>query len=102
MILRASVVTLAVLAAACGSKGGDHECVTYARRDFECGGYPASEKALTLKLAEGFCREIQSGNKELELMSASIKAGLACSKTTTTCDAYQACVAKAEQPASPP
>jgi hypothetical protein len=35
-------------------------------------------------------------------MSASIKAGLACSKTTTTCDAYQACVAKAEQPASPP
>jgi hypothetical protein len=56
----AIAIVLALVAPGCGGKEDPTvaACRAYAQRDFECGGYPASEKDLTLKLAEGFCREI--------------------------------------------
>ena len=97
--MRRTFAVLTFLAlAACGSSAPD-ECATYAKRDFECGGYPQSEKAITLKLAEGFCREIKSGNKDLDML-AGVKAGPGCAKSTTTCDAYKACVQAAESAAT--
>lgn len=96
---RVARIALVVVVAACGS-GKPDECATYARRDFECGGYPASEKAITLQLAEGFCREIRSGNKDLQGLT-SVKAGPGCATSTTTCAAYKACIAAAEAAAPP-
>lgn len=93
MMMMKALLVLAlggVVATGCG-QGAEHECATYARRDFECGGYPAAEKEITLKLAEGFCRELKAGNKDLEMLTG-VKAGLACTKTTRTCAEYQACV----------
>lgn len=93
-MLRTCAVIATLLLVACGG-GKPDECATYAKRDYECGGYPASEKAITLKLAEGFCREIRSGNKDLAMLT-SVKAGPGCAKSTTTCEAYKACLEKAE------
>ncbi len=98
-MFRTLAALTSLVLAACGSSGPD-ECATYAKRDFECGGYPQSEKAITLKLAEGFCREIKSGNKELDMLTC-IKAGPGCAKSTSTCEAYKACIEKAEAAAPP-
>lgn len=98
--MRRTFAVLTFLAlAACGS-GAPDECATYAKRDFECGGYPQSEKAITLKLAEGFCREVKNGNKDLDMLTG-IKAGPGCAKSTSTCEAYKACIEKAEAAAPP-
>lgn len=97
MLARAAAATLAFtgLLAACG-KGAPDECAAYAKRDWECGNYPASEKDITLKLAEGFCREIRSGNKDLAVM-ADVKAGPGCVRSTSTCEEFRACLQKARE-----
>jgi hypothetical protein len=93
----AIAIVLALVAPGCGGKEDPTvaACRAYAQRDFECGGYPASEKDLTLKLAEGFCREIAAGNRDLAELKG-IAAGPTCVKTTKTCDEYKACIARAE------
>ena len=98
-MLRPFAVLTFLALAACGS-GAPDECATYAKRDFECGGYPQSEKAITLKLAEGFCREVKNGNKDLDMLTG-IKAGPGCAKSSSTCEAYKACIEKAEAAAPP-
>ncbi len=90
-------VVVALVAPGCGGKEDPTvaACRAYAQRDFECGGYPASEKDITLKLAEGFCREIAAGNRDLAMLKG-VAAGPTCVKTTKTCDEYQACIERAE------
>jgi hypothetical protein len=98
MLRRFALVVVPVLLA-CG-EGKPDECAVYARRDFECGGYPEREREITLRLAEGFCREIRAGNEDLQGLT-SVKAGPRCATTTTTCEAYKACLAEAERSRRP-
>ncbi|MBK9035230.1 MAG: hypothetical protein IPL61_28910 [Myxococcales bacterium] len=99
MSLRAAALA-AVLVTACGGREPD-DCAVYARREFECGSYPARERAITLKLSEGFCREIKRGNPELQGLPG-VKAGPGCATSTTTCAAFLDCIAQAEEPPPPP
>lgn len=85
----ALALALFAFTTACGDKATT-PCQKYAQLEWECGGYPASEKQITLQMAEAMC-EGALAEKEASMMADMFKAELECAKTSADCAAYKAC-----------
>lgn len=93
--MRIAALVIAVLAVGCGKS----RCEKYAELEIRCGGYPASEEALTRKLAEGMCETTGSVDKSL---AAPIEHEADCAekhfqKDGADCAGYNACKAARPQ-----
>jgi len=80
MIRLGLAVVLAL--AACGKS----KCEKYADMEWKCGKFPASEKDITLKLAEGMC-EASDSDKALAKFAKEAD----CAAKAKDCAAYKAC-----------
>jgi hypothetical protein len=73
---------LVVLAACSKSK-----CEKYADWEWKCGNFPADQKDITLKLAEGMCTAAEKGEKQLERFAKEAD----CALKAKDCAEYKAC-----------
>lgn len=74
---------LVVALAGCGKS----KCEKYADWEWKCGNFPASEKEITLKLAEGMCSAAENGEKGLERFAKEAE----CAAKAKDCAEYKAC-----------
>ena len=81
--MRFALLFVVVALAACGKS----KCEKYADWEWKCGNYPADQKEITLKLAEGMCEAGESGEKGAERF----KAEAACATKAKDCAEYKAC-----------
>ena len=81
--MRLTLILVAVFAAGCGKS----KCEKYADWEWKCGNFPASEKEITLKLAEGMCEAAENGEKGLVRFSKEAD----CAAKAKTCEEYKAC-----------
>jgi len=86
--LAALLVVSFLLASGCGAR--DDTCKNYAAMEWKCGDFPESEKAMTLKLAEGMCAEARGSNKKDDF-SEMFRRDAECARKAKDCAAYTAC-----------
>lgn len=88
-ILIALSLTFAVTACS------ESECEKYAKMEWDCGNFPASEKDITMQLAEGMCTMAKEDDSPEAKQVREMFAGeLECSKTAKNCAEYEACKRK--------
>jgi hypothetical protein len=75
-------VLLVLALAACGKS----KCEKYAAMEWKCGNYPASEKEMTLQLAEGFCEAA-----DVDKTMAKFGKEADCATKFTDCAEYEKC-----------
>ncbi|HEX5062976.1 MAG TPA: hypothetical protein VFV99_26560 [Kofleriaceae bacterium] len=80
---------LLVLALAACSKS---KCEKYADWEWKCGNYPADQKEITLKLAQGMCVAGENGEKGAERFAKEAE----CALKAKDCAEYKACGDKIE------
>ncbi len=81
--MRFVILSLALAAAACSKS----KCEKYAEWEWKCGNFPADQKDITLKLAEGMCTAADNGEKQLQRFAQEAN----CALKAKDCAEYKAC-----------
>ena len=81
--MRFLLLAVVLTAAACGKS----KCEKYAEWEWKCGNFPANEKDITLKMAEGMCAAAENGEKGLERFAKEAE----CALKAKDCAEYAAC-----------